>query len=265
MLYCYYSSLLAFFLLQSNGLASQIILVDSTRADYQQLSQLSTFHGYHPSPLQPTAAIFYANSTVALGEGYTAIEFEWNEQGRLFWTLPTQLDPALKSLLPMRNEQRQQEHQLTFESSSSTAPRILAEWHGATLVYLPSESDLLEWTSNPLHAFTELVYISPVPSPFPSLSPSFSSASSSPPTVDKKSVARINRLLENLKYEPRIDQILKALPRGYFGKVVRTLSGEDQVGIKEEDRWTSRNSMSEGGTKAAAWLLGEPEPITSRD
>lgn len=64
----------------------------------------------------------------------------------------------------------------------------------------------------------------------------------------------------------QISTLLSSFRKKDFVSDVRYLSGEDQSNaISDEERWTSRHSMSEGGVKASNWLMRECRASTNAE
>ncbi|GAA5927185.1 hypothetical protein JCM3775_002471 [Rhodotorula graminis] len=81
------------------------------------------------------------------------------------------------------------------------------------------------------------------------------------PTVPRAAVERVEAHLAGLRFDPLLSSLLAKLGGdksvGRIKSDVRTLSGEDQSQLDEDERWVSRHSMSEGAYKAANWVTSK--------
>ncbi|GAA6030785.1 hypothetical protein JCM8097_008875 [Rhodosporidiobolus ruineniae] len=108
-------------------------------------------------------------------------------------------------------------------------------------------------SSHPTYAAYSVVSIPHTGRPLSSLN-----AESRFPEVPKKAVNRVRAHLDGLRFSPAISRVLgtvdEKLSKWRLRDDVEMLSGENQEGLREEEKWVSRHSMSEGAPKAAAWL-----------
>ncbi|GAA5853196.1 hypothetical protein JCM8547_000237 [Rhodosporidiobolus lusitaniae] len=169
---------------------------------------------------------------------------------------------------------------LDFSSSSSgqlpflavpvdPLPARVPRYEPDVLATLPgNEGSLVRLSSVASIALAQLSYLTSHPSysqyslvSIP-LSPSsaFSSLSLEGrfPDVPAHAVERVKTHLEKLRFSPAVSRIVggleEKLSRDRLEDDVRMLSGEDQRGLREGEKWVSRHSMSEGALKAARWL-----------
>ena len=170
------------------------------------------------------------------------------------WLSPTAIDESIPALVARRQE-------LAFEAARG-AQVVFGARRGPKEVHvLPTnqgklvsfgKDELQRWTSDPLSAFSELVFISPDPLPSPAPSNSLYPA---PTPVPAESVARISHHLKNLRFNSLISALIETFPRKAFVRDVKWLSGEDQR-MQDGEGWVSRHSMSEGGRRASDWIVG---------
>jgi len=226
--------------------------------------------------------------------------------GALVWLHPTALEvdrPTSAAVDPADAAGQQQ--QLAFSAPSSSHPHLhggITLPHGeGRLVRLSSTSDadaladLAHLSSHPAFALTSPVVISraAVALGCPSTAGTAAVVDDRFPTVPRSAVERVEAHLAGLRFDPLlsslVDKLGSANSVARIGHVVRTLSGEDQRELREDERvrqrlslslsvgegleqdrrltlcncsqWVSRHSMSEGGYKAANWVTGASLPF----
>lgn len=217
----------------------------------------ATYHG-----LVGASHLYHLPSSCIVPTDVAATPFTWSPTGRLMWASPTALDPSVAALMTRRDAlafstlvAEQSTAQVHFGLSPPDEVQTILTLAGeqGRLVFFPSDSSLLSWTSSPLRAFTELVFISPVPLPSPP--PSVDSLYPPPVAVPEADVARISDHLKSLKFNSLISTLISTFPRKPFISDVKYLSGEQQK-AKTGRGWVSRHSMSKGGHRACDWIVG---------
>ncbi|GAA5839766.1 hypothetical protein JCM9279_005162 [Rhodotorula babjevae] len=199
--------------------------------------------------------------------------------GALVWLHPTRRDldrPTSSAVEPVGAAQQQQQQQLAFSAPSSPHSHlyggIVLPHDEGRLVRLSSTSDadaltdLSYLSSHPDFALTSPVLISRSPVLLDRPAAASDNAGAAVvddrfPTVPRSAVARVEAHLAGLRFDPLLSSLVAKL--GSDKSVerikgdVRMLSGEDQSRIKEDERWVSRHSMSEGGYRAANWVTAK--------
>ncbi|GAA6018157.1 hypothetical protein JCM10207_006096 [Rhodosporidiobolus poonsookiae] len=210
------------------------------------------------------------------GANSLAVPFEWphyataddhslttdsdsSELSGLVWLHPTAVDADPLALPSTTNPQ-----QLAFSAPSSDHPPRIPHLEPTPVLTLPGagEGSLVRLSSTSFRtALAQLEYLTSHPSysHFALVAVPRTSANDGRfPDVPQKAVDRVKDHLDGLRFSPAISRVLagldEKLSRQRMEDDVRTLSGEDQRGLREEEKWVSRHSMSEGAPKAAAWL-----------
>ncbi|GAA5914809.1 hypothetical protein JCM6882_007279 [Rhodosporidiobolus microsporus] len=202
-------------------------------------------------------------------EGFSTMDLSGaGELSTLLWLHPVTVDPSLDS----PSSTATSPGQLTFAAPASDAsfPARVPTLEPAVVASLPgsNEGHLVRLSTSPSVALAQLEYLTSHPLyarwtlvSVPHFSSSSVSATATPtfPEVPKPAVDRVKAHLTGLQFSPAISKVLagldEKLSKQRMADDVKVLSGEDQRVLKEEERWVSRHSMSEGAPKAARWLI----------
>ncbi|GAA5984483.1 hypothetical protein JCM10908_003369 [Rhodotorula pacifica] len=202
-------------------------------------------------------------------------EEQHSQVGPLFWLRPDNLD------LEDEDFPQQPSSQVVLSSAPTSTDSIkdllasldtaLAPSH---VVDLPSanrdsnsqeeEGALVSLSrSNATHRLAQLEYLTshPLLAHYTLVSVPLSSASTENniyPDVPDFAVRRIQHHLDTLTFQPTLSAVIKSLEgekaEDRIRRDVQVLSGEDQGALKEEEKWVSRHSMSQGGHRASNWV-----------
>ncbi|BGP42999.1 hypothetical protein JCM10449v2_007014 [Rhodotorula kratochvilovae] len=268
----------------SSSPAASLVVVPRGQLHAEQLSGCATYHGtvgaqhlldvYHLSAacasLAPFAAAAVTGESIAIEstDTWTQPTDEQDLTGALVWLHPTILDVDPTSLRAGPDPVLVDAHsaQLAF---SAPADFLLAPLSPGDGVLLPhGEGRLLRLsTTSQAHALAQLAHLSSHPS-FAHFSPVVLSRTPVAlagddrfPTVPESAVRRVEKHLDGLRFDPLLSSLVASLGSEKsverMKKDVRTLSGEDQSRVVEDERWVSRHSMSEGGFKASNWVFAK--------
>lgn len=277
--YAVLSTSASLLLVHSKPLPSTTFSSLQITSNLEAIPSCSTYHGKTPTK-DPLHFIYYPAGCPFIDLEATIVSpFNW-EDGKVMLSFDSSLDESVlelserkaelvasKMILEMdRPKSGSSESQQRFGIVNNNGPNLISSTKFGELYQFTNDQQLIDFTSNDLYSFTELVAIHSSPLPFPNFHRSTSDVinnnsdnllNSLSNPVDESSRLKIVDHLKKLKFSNLITTILASLPREQLVKDVEYLTGENQPGATSEDSWHSRHSMSSGGFKASNWMLKE--------